>query len=173
MAGQALTAKGIMRASMRLFVGAAVCFSGLCVVLVLASGGVAAAPGANVSGIWLAYVPPSVTNSNQTFVMRDVGNRITGTWQGEFKLTGTYSPSTGVATLCAGCQQTGVGQTTNWKVKFTFKSTSTAQSNHPTFKGTYHYVTVSTGAVVPGSTAPMRALRCSYQANAKATALCG
>ena len=159
---------------MRLFVGATVCFSGLCVVvLALQSGDVAAAPATNVSGIWLAYVPPSITSSNQTFVMRDVGNRITGTWGGEFKLTGTYSPSTGVATLCAGCGQAGVTQTTNWRVTFKFKSRSTAQSNHPTFKGTYHYVSVTTGIVTPNSTAPMRAIRCSYQTNARAVALCG
>ena len=161
-----------MRASVRLLVGAAACLSGMCMVLALMCGGVGAASGPNVSGIWLAYVPPTTTSSNQTFLMRDVGNRITGTWDG-FKLTGTFSPSTGVATLCAGCQQAGVGQTTNWKVSFAFKSTSTAQSNHPTFKGTYHYVTVATGISVPNSTAPMRAIRCSYQTGAKAIALCG
>ena len=109
---------------------------------------------------------------SQTFVMRDVANRITGNW-GEFTLSGTFSPSTMTATLCAGCGQRSVLQTTNWQVKFTFKSTSTAQSNHPTLRGTSHYVSVTTGAIVANSTASMRAVRCSYQTNAKAVALCG
>ena len=113
-----------------------------------------------------------IRHPQQMFVMHDVANRITGSWA-EFTLSGTYSPSTGTATLCAGCGQTSVLQTTNWQVKVTFKSTSTAQSNHPTLRGTVHYVSVPTGAVVPNSTLPMRAVRCSYQTNAKATALCG
>lgn len=161
-----------MRASTRFLVVMMVCVSGMGVMLGVMSSEVGAVSTPNVSGIWLVYVPASNTGASQIFVMRDVANRITGTW-GEFKLSGMFSPSTSTATLCAGCQQHGVLETTNWQVKFTFKSISTAQSNHPTLRGTYHYVAVTTGAVVPNSTETMRAVRCSYQSNAKAVALCG
>ena len=57
-------------------------------VLAVMSSEVAAASTPNVSGIWLVYVPASNTSASQIFVMRDVANRITGTW-GEFTLSGT------------------------------------------------------------------------------------
>src|SRR5271170_1394729 len=139
-----------MRGSTRLGVVVLGCLSTMCLVLAVMSSEVGAASTPNVSGIWLVYVPASNTSPSQIFVMRDVANRITGTW-GEFTLSGTFSPSTLTATLCAGCGQHSVLQTTNWQVKFTFKSTSTAQSNHPSLRGTSHYVSVTTGAVVPNS----------------------
>lgn len=161
-----------MRASRRLGVAVTVCCSALLFVLAVMSSVAGAAPAPNLSGIWLVYVPASNPSPAQIFVMHDVSNRITGTW-GEFTLSGTFSPSTGTATLCAGCGQHSVLQTTNWQVKVTFKSTSTAQSNHPTLRGASHYVSVPTGVTVPNSTESMRAVRCSYQTNAKAVALCG
>jgi len=96
--------------------------------------------------------------------------RVTGTWGGEFKVVGTLSPATGQATLVAGVQP-GVTQTTNFHVKFVFKSTSTAQANHPTFSGWFDYVTRATGKPKPG-TGKSKAYRCAYQTNAKAMALC-
>ena len=157
---------------MRLGVVVTVCCSAVLFALAVMSSAGSAAPAPNMSGIWWVYVPASNTGSpQQIFVMHDVANRITGTW-GEFTLSGTYSPSTGTATLCAGCGQHSVNQTTNWQVKVTFKSTSTAQSNHPILRGTVHYVNILTGEVVPNSTLPMRAVRCSYQTGAKAPAAC-
>src|SRR5580704_8030522 len=103
-----------MRASTRLAVLMTVCVSGMCTVLGVTSS-VAAASTPNVGGIWLVYVPATNTSPSQTFVMRDVANRITGSW-GEFTLSGTFSPSTLTATLCAGCGQKSVLQTTNWQV---------------------------------------------------------
>ena len=90
----------------------------------------------------------------------------------EFKILGTFSPVTGKATLVVGVQP-GVTQTTNYHVKFVFKSNSTAQSNHPTFSGSFDYVRLATGKPIPNSTGEVTATRCSYQTNAKAMALCG
>ena len=90
---------------MRLGVVVTVCCSALLFVLAVMSSVAGAAPAPNMSGIWLVYVPASNPSPAQIFVMHDVANRITGTW-GEFTLSGTFSPSTGTATLCAGCGQT-------------------------------------------------------------------
>ena len=90
----------------------------------------------------------------------------------EFKILGTFSPVTGKATLVVGVQP-GTTQTTNYHVKFVFKSDSTAQSNHPTFSGSFDYVRLATGQPIPNSTGKVTAIRCSYQTNAKAMALCG
>jgi hypothetical protein len=96
--------------------------------------------------------------------------RVTGTWA-EFKVLGSVSPATGQATLVAGVQP-GVTVTTNFHVRFVFKSRSTAQSNHPTFSGWFDYVVRATGKAKPG-TGKVKAERCAYQTNAKAMALCG
>jgi len=50
-------------------------------------------------------VGSSVPSSpNQVFILRNNpgSTSVTGTWQGEFKIVGTFSPSTGQATLVAG-----------------------------------------------------------------------
>jgi hypothetical protein len=90
----------------------------------------------------------------------------------EFKILGTFSPVTGKATLVVGVQP-GTTRTTNYYVKFVFKSHSTAQTNHPTFSGSFDYVSRATGEPVPNSTGKVTAIRCSYQMNAAAMALCG
>jgi hypothetical protein len=69
--------------------------------------------------------------------------------------------------------QPGTLTTMNFKVKFAFKSNSTAQTNHPTFRGTFDDVNRATGQVVPNSEGTVRAIRCSYQTSAKAIAQCG
>jgi hypothetical protein len=69
--------------------------------------------------------------------------------------------------------QPGTLTTMNFKVKFAFRSNSTAQTNHPTFRGTFDDVNRATGQVVPNSEGTVRAIRCSYQTNAKTIARCG
>lgn len=142
-------------------------FLAACLALALLPSTVSAASDPNVQGIWQAYVPPSITQPNQTFVIHNNpgSTKITGTWA-SFKLSGKYSPSARTATMCAGCGQAGVTQTTDWKVTFHFKSTSTSSSNHPTFSGTYYYVSVATGKTSPGG--KMRAVRCSYKTSSTA-----
>jgi|SRR5579862_1746594 len=161
-----------MRARTRILITGIACSFSTCISLACLGGALGAGSVPNLSGIWLAYVPKTATSPNQTFVIKETpgSTRITGEWQGEFTLSGTISPSTGKAALCAGCQQPGVTQTTNFDVSFVFRSASTAQANHPTFSGTYHYLEVSTGQTKPGGT--IRAVRCSHQTNAKALAAC-
>jgi hypothetical protein len=113
-------------------------------------------PGGNVS--WVEWTLGSRCCSSGTLA--------------EFKILGTFSPVTGKATLVVGVQP-GVTRTTNYYVKFVFQSNSTAQSNHPTFSGSFDYVRRATGEPVPDSTGKVTATRCSYQTNAKAMALCG
>ena len=162
----------------RCLVASAVCVAGLCGSLGTLSGVSGAATKIpSVNGIWLTYSwakgAGQPSSPNQVFVLRDKpgSTHFTGTW-GEFKVVGTFSPTMGKATLVAGVQP-GVTQTTNFYVKFVFKSVSTAQSNHPTFSGTFDYVKRATGQPVPHSTGNTKAKRCSYQTNAKALALCG
>jgi hypothetical protein len=95
---------------------------------------------------------------------------VTGTWQGEFKMVGSSSPATGLATLVAGLQP-GVTVTTSFHVKFVSRSTSTATTNHPQFSGWFDYVTRATGKPKPG-TGKTRATRCSYRTGPKAMPLC-
>jgi len=150
----------------------------LCVP-VSALGGAAAAgtkaPGIN--GIWLAYAwatgQGKPSSPNQALLLNNTPGsaRVTGTL-GEFKIVGTFSPVTGKATLVVGVQP-GTTVTTNYHVKFAFRSSSTAQSNHPTFSGSFDYVRRATGEPVPHSTGKVTATRCSYQTNAAAMALCG
>ncbi len=144
----------------------------ICASFAFLGAAVAAGPVPNVSGVWLAYVPRTTTSPNQTFVIRQSNGsaRIKGEWGGEFKLSGTVSRSTGKAKLCAGCGQAGVTQTTNFDVTFVFKSPSSAQANHPTFSGTYHYVEVASGETKPGGT--IRAIRCRATTGAKSVAAC-
>lgn len=162
-----------MKARTRFLVAAGVWAAGMCASLGFVSGAVGTAVTVpSVSGIWLGYEPATNQSPVWTFVLNNKAGstRVTGTWQ-EFKLVGTVSPATGQATLVAGVQP-GVTQTTDFHVKFVFKSTSTAQSNHPTFRGNYDYVKLATGQS-SGTVATMRAVRCSYRTNAKAVALCG
>ena len=108
------------------------------------------APGVN--GIWLAYAwatgQGKPSSPNQFFVLNNSQGsaRVTGTLA-EFKILGTFSPVTGKATLVVGVQP-GTTQTTNYHVKFVFKSNSTAQTNHPTFSGSFDYVRRATGQPV-------------------------
>jgi hypothetical protein len=148
------------------------CVASLCVSPSLASGvGEAAVP--SVSGIWLANVPASLPTADWTLVLKNNpgSTRITGSY-GEFNIVGTISPRSGKALLQVGLQP-GTTVTDNLNVKFVFKSNSTAQANHPTFSGTLEIVRRATGEVVPNSEEKVRALRCSYQTNAQAVALCG
>lgn len=151
-------------------VGLGVC--GLCISPSVASGVVKASV-PSVTGIWLAYVPASGQTPDWTIVLKNNpgSSKITGNY-GEFNVVGTISPASGQALLQVGLQP-GTTQTDNLNVKFVFKSNSTAQSNHPTFSGTLEIVRRATGEVVPNSQEKVRALRCSYQTNAKAAALCG
>lgn len=150
----------------------------LCVPVSALSGAASAgtkAPGIN--GIWLAYAwatgQGKPSSPNQFFLLSNKPGsaRVTGTLA-EFKIVGTFSPVTGKATLVVGLQP-GTTQTTNYHVKFVFKSSSTLQSNHPTFSGSFDYVRRATGEPVPNSTGRVTATRCSYQTNAAAMALCG
>jgi hypothetical protein len=155
-------------------VAAAVCALSTGASLSLLSGAVGAASVPSVTGIWLAYSPATSSSPIWTFVLKNSSGsaRVTGTWQTEFDVVGTLSAATGAAMLDAGVQP-GTRTTMNFAVKFVFKSNSTAQTNHPTFSGTYDDVDRATGQVVPNSHGTVRALRCSYQTNAKAVALCG
>jgi len=116
---------------------------------------------------------PASDTPNQAFILRNKpgSTSVAGTWQGEFKIVGTFSPATGQATLVAGVQP-GVTVTTNFHVKFVFKSTSTAATNHPKFSGWFDYVTRATGKPKP-ATGKTKATRCSYQTGPKALAMCG
>jgi len=154
------------------------CIAALGVSLSSSSGVAAAATRvSSVNGIWLAYAwangQGKPGSPNQAFVLRDKpgSTHFTGNL-GEFKIVGTVAPATGKALLVIGLQ-TGTTQTTNDTVKFVFKSNSTAQSNHPTFSGSFDYVRRATGEPVPNSNGKVTAVRCSYQTNAKAMDLCG
>ncbi len=153
-------------------VAVGLCACGLCVSPSVASGLVEAAV-PSVTGIWLAYVPASLQTPDWTLVLRNNqgSTRITGNYE-EFNIVGTLSPKSGQGELQVGLQP-GTTQTDNLDVKFVFKSNSTAQSNHPTFSGTLEIVRRATGEMVPNSQEKVRAIRCSYQTNAKAVALCG
>ena len=148
------------------------CLCGLCVSPSVANGvGQAAVPG--VTGTWLAYVPASGQTPDWTIMLKNNRGsaKITGNY-GEFNVVGTISSASGQALLQVGLQP-GTTQTDNLNVKFVFKSNSTAQSNHPTFSGTLEIVRRATGEVVTNSEERVRGLRCSYQTNAQAMALCG
>jgi hypothetical protein len=152
---------------------------GVCVVSVGASlsvlgGAVGAASVPSVTGTWLLYAPASKTTPIWRLELNNKpgSTRVTGSWQTEFAIVGTVSAASGVAMLDAGVQP-GTLSTRNFTVKFVFKSNSTAQTNHPTFRGTYDDVTRATGVVVPNSQGTVRAIRCSYQTTAKAIAFCG
>ena len=162
----------------RCLVTVATCVAGLSVSLSASNGAATAATKApGVNGIWLAYAwatgQGKPSSPNQAFLLNNKPGsaRVTGTLA-EFKILGTFSPVTGKATLVVGVQP-GTTQTTNYYVKFVFKSHSTAQTNHPTFSGSFDYVSRVTGEPVPNSTGKVTAIRCSYQTNAKAMALCG
>jgi hypothetical protein len=162
----------------RCLVTVATCVVGLCVSLSALNGAATAATKApGVNGIWLAYAwstgASKPSSPDQVFLLHNTPGsaRVTGTLA-EFKILGTFSPATGKATLVVGVQP-GTTRTTNYYVKFVFKSNSTAQSNHPTFSGSFDYVSRATGEPVPDSTGKVEARRCSYQTNAKAQALCG
>ncbi len=162
----------------RCLVTVATCVAALWVSLGSLSGGAAAATRvSSVNGIWLAYAwatgQGKPSSPNQAFVLRDKpgSTHFTGDL-GEFKIVGTIALATGKALLVIGLQP-GVTQTTNDTVRFVFKSNSTAQSNHPTFSGSFDYVRRATGQPVPNSTGKITAIRCSYQTSAKAMALCG
>jgi len=149
----------------------------LCLSLGSSGGGAAAATKVpNVNGIWLAYAwatgQGKPSSPNQAFVLRDKpgATHFTGD-MGEFKIVGTVA-SNGKALLVIGLQP-GTTQTTNDTVKFVFKSNSTAQSNHPTFSGSFDYVRRVTGQPVPNSTGTITATRCSFQTSPKAMGLCG
>ena len=114
----------------------AICASALGALLTASGAATAAAKTPSINGIWLAYswfTGPASKTPNQVFVLRNNpgSTRVTGEWQGEFTIVGTFSPTTGEATLVAGVQP-GVTQTTDFHVDFKFKSASTAPTNHPT-----------------------------------------
>src|ERR1017187_5738459 len=118
----------------RRLVTVATCVVGLCVSLSASNGAAAAATKApGVNGIWLAYAwatgQGKPGSPNQAFLLNNKPGsaRVTGTLA-EFKILGTFSPVTGKATLVVGVQP-GTTRTTNYHVKFVFKSNSTAQSN--------------------------------------------
>jgi hypothetical protein len=148
------------------------CVFSLCVSPSLATG-VREAAVPSVTGIWLVKVPASLPTANWTLVLKNNpgSTRVTGSY-GEFNIVGTISPGTGQALLQVGLQP-GTLVTDNLNIKFVFKSNSTAQENHPTFSGSLETVRRATGEVVPNTGEKVRALRCSYQTNAKAVALCG
>jgi hypothetical protein len=162
----------------RCLVAAVVCVTGLCASFGALSGVSGAGTKIpSVNGIWLTYawadssgVPSS---PNQVFILRDKpgSTHFTGT-MGEFDVVGTFSPTTGKATLIVGLQA-GTTVTTNYYVTFAFNSPSTAQTNHPKFSGTFDYVRRATGQPVPNSSGKAKGLRCAYQTTAKALALCG
>ena len=156
----------------------AMCVAALCVSLGSSQGGAAAGTRiSSVNGIWLAYAwatgQGKPSSPNQVFVLdnKPGSSSVTGE-MAEFKIVGTVAPATGKATLVVGEQQ-GTTVTTNYYVKFVFTSNSTAQTNHPTFSGSFDYVRRATGEPIPHSTGKVTATRCSYQTTAKAVALCG
>jgi hypothetical protein len=153
-------------------VAVGLCVFGLSVSPSVASG-VADAAIPSITGIWLAYVPASGQTPDWTIVLKNNSGstRVTGNY-GEFDIVGTVSPASGKGLLQVGLQP-GTTQTDNLNVTFVFKSNSTAQANHPTFSGTLEIVRRATGEVVPNSQEKVRAIRCSYQTNAQAVALCG
>jgi hypothetical protein len=163
-----------MRARTRVMVTVGVCAVSVGVSLSVISDTVGAASVPSVTGVWLAYSPASTTTPIWTFVLKNTpgSTRVTGTWQTEFDIVGTLSVASGVAMLDAGVQP-GTLATRNFTVKFAFNSNSTAQTNHPTFRGTFDEVTRATGVVEPNSQGTVRAIRCSYQTNAKAVSFCG
>ena len=128
----------------------------------------------SVTGVWVGYFPATNQSPTWTFVLTNKhgSTRVTGSWQTNFKIVGTVSAATGEAMLDAGVQA-GTTTTMNVKVTFDFKSSSTAQTNHPTFRGTFVDVRRATGEVIPNTEGTVRAVRCSYQTSAKAVALCG
>jgi hypothetical protein len=163
-----------MRARSRVMVAVGVCaFSvGASLSFLGTPAGAASAPGVN--GVWLGYSPANTTTPIWTFVLdnKPGSTVVAGSWQTNFVLAGTFSAATGVGMLDAGVQQ-GTLSTMNFTVKFHFKSHSTAQTNHPTFRGTFVDVTRATGVVEPNTQGTVRAIRCSYKTTAKAIALCG
>ena len=78
---------------------------------------------------------------------------------GEFKVVGTFA-SNGKAVLVVGLQQ-GTTVTTNYTVKFVFKSTSTARTTRAS-QDRSTYVRTATGQPVPHSTGTVTATRCSF-----------
>jgi hypothetical protein len=153
----------------------AICASALGALLTASGAATAAAKTPSINGIWLAYswfTGPASKTPNQVFVLRNNpgSTRVTGEWQGEFTIVGTFSPTTGEATLVAGVQP-GVTQTTDFHVDFKFKSASTAPTNHPTFSGWFDYVTRATGLPKPGSKGRSEATRCSYSTGKNAVSL--
>jgi len=163
-----------MGAKTRIMVAGGVCALSVGASLSLLSGAVGAAAVPSITGVWLGYSPASTTTPIWTFVLNNKpgSTRVTGSWQTGFELVGTVSAATGVAMLDAGVQP-GSLATKNFTVKFVFMSNSTAQTNHPTFRGTFDAVTRATGVMEPNSQGTVRAIRCSYQTTAKAIALCG
>lgn len=163
-----------MRTRTRVVAAVAVCAVSVGALLSSLAGAVGAASVPSVTGVWLAYSPATSTSPIWTFVLKNSSGsaRVTGTWQTEFDVVGTLSGATGTAMLDAGVQP-GTLRTMNFAVKFVFKSSSTAQTNHPTFSGTFDDVTRATGVVVPNTQGTVRAVRCSYQTTAKAIAFCG
>jgi hypothetical protein len=163
-----------MRAKTRIVVSVGVFAVTVGASLSLLVGGVGAASAPSVTGVWLAYSPATTKTPIWTFVLHNKpgSSSVTGTWQTSFKIAGTLSAASGKAMLDAGVQP-GTLSTMNFDVKFVFKSSSTAQTNHPTFSGTFDDVTRATGQVEPNTEGTVRAIRCSYQTTAKAVALCG
>jgi hypothetical protein len=163
-----------MRARTRIVVAVSICAVSVGASLSLLSSAVGAASVPSISGVWLAYSPASTTTPIWTFVLNNKpgSTRVTGSWQTNFVLVGTVAAASGVAMLDAGVQP-GTLATMNFTVKFVFKSNSTAQTNHPTFRGTFDDVTRATGVAEPNSQGTVRAIRCSYQTTAKAIAFCG
>jgi len=163
-----------MGARTRILVAVGICAVSVCAPLSVVSGAVGAASVPGIAGVWLAYSPASATSPNWTFVLHNNpgSTRVTGSFQTEFNIAGSFSAKTGKALIDAGVQH-GTLNTQNFTVKFTFKSHSTLQTNHPTFRGTFDNVSRTTGLVQPNSQGTVRAIRCSYQTTAKAIAFCG
>ncbi len=127
----------------------------------------------NVNGIWLASSwltgsPRRAQTSTSCSMTKRARRTSTRTWQGEFEIVGTISFGTGQA---AGVEP-GVTKTTNFHVRFVFKSASTAQSNDTTFSGWFDWVERATGRDKP-PTGKSKAYRCASHATAKAMASCG
>jgi hypothetical protein len=164
------------------FVAVGVCLAISCGSLAVWSGAAGAAkPPAvahttakvpSVTGIWKGFAPASSGTPIWMFILTNkpgsagVTRHITGEWEAldgggdVFTDPGTIDPSTGKALLVAGGGQRGVTQTTNFTVKFVFKSNSTARTNHPTFSGSYDYVNAATGQENSAG-GSVRAVRCS------------
>jgi hypothetical protein len=161
----------------RCLVTIATCVAALCVSLGSSNAGATATTRvSSVNGIWLAYAWATgqgrPSSPNQEFLLDNKpGSTLVTGIMADFKIVGTVASATGKATLVVGVQA-GTTVTTNYTVRFVFKSNSTALTNHPTFSGSFDYVRRATGDPVPNSTGKVTATRCSYQTNAKAIALC-